>query len=595
MRFLFLSASLTLLAVPFLLAYVEAPHTLGRCIQESSHIVLVEVVKVNKERGLILFKKVKDLKGTELQAEIKHNIGQRGFHPREWQTVMAWAEVGKKAVFFHNGGASETCIGTYWYQCYREGDWWGMSHAEPYLLRTYYGDPEKLAAAVTEILQGKEVVVPCLADGNREQLHLRKGKLQRLRASLKRLDYNAKRDFVGWGGDGEVVEEFRTITLLPQGADGWRYLPAPPNAEGEASWRALEFTDAGWQLGKAPVGYGEDEIRQRQGTVIAERGIPFVFRRGFEIASDLLTAKGVTFRLSVASDDNATVHLNGQLADQDPEGDHEFRYWNREVEIPANLLRPGRNVVAVYVRNRQGSSDLYFDLELTAEVPLPKRAVAVKPTARPAPAGPLTLDARPNPLLVVDREKRTVTVPCLIAPRKLPNLNDVYPIEVVATYPAPQGQKAHETIVTFRDIKPSQVHVALEQLGLKPGKPARGDEKAEGPELRLYLEFAGADGQVRRLPLEQAVVQRGTQETLPPPRWHFTGSSARQPDPDKDEWHYGADLTGTLAAFFPVTDDTVIQSSLTMQDESRLKLETNAAVLPKEGTPVKLVIEVPNG
>jgi hypothetical protein len=32
-----------------------------------------------------------------------------------------------------------------------------------------------------------------------------------------------------------------------------------------------------------------------------------------------------------------------------------------------------------------------------------------------------------------------------------------------------------------------------------------------------------------------------------------------------------------------------------MENEKYLKLETNTRVLPKEGTPVKLVIEVPSG
>ena len=48
-----------------------------------------------------------------------------------------WGEAGKRAVFFHDGGASETCTGTYWYQCYPENEWWGMAHAEPFLLRSY--------------------------------------------------------------------------------------------------------------------------------------------------------------------------------------------------------------------------------------------------------------------------------------------------------------------------------------------------------------------------------------------------------------------------------------------------------------------------
>ncbi len=67
----------------------------------------------------------------------------------------------------------------------------------------------------------------------------------------------------------------------------------------------------------------------------------------------------------------------------------------------------------------------------------------------------------------------------------------------------------------------------------------------------------------------------------------------KQPDLTKPEKFYGADLSGTLIAIFPVTNETVFQTNLTMKEEKYLKLETNPQVLPKEGTPVKLVIEVP--
>ena len=66
-----------------------------------------------------------------------------------------------------------------------------------------------------------------------------------------------------------------------------------------------------------------------------------------------------------------------------------------------------------------------------------------------------------------------------------------------------------------------------------------------------------------------------------------------QADPSKPEKTYGADLTGTLIAIFPVTNETVLQTNLTMKEEKYLKLETDKKILPKEGAPVKLVIEVP--
>ena len=81
-----------------------------------------------------------------------------------------------------------------------------MSHGEPFLLRSYAGKPEKLAAFVAAMLAGQEVVVPCMVDDKNAILHTRAGKIQRLKASLKIQDYNPKRDFVGWGD-----EDFRTI------------------------------------------------------------------------------------------------------------------------------------------------------------------------------------------------------------------------------------------------------------------------------------------------------------------------------------------------------------------------------------------------
>src|SRR5713226_8829355 len=125
--------------------------------------------------------------------------------------------------------------------------------------------------------------------------------------------------------------------------------------------------------------------------------------------------------------------------------------------------------------------------------------------------------------IVVDKDNRTVTIDAKIAPRKIndPRYKEIYPIEVIACWPFPKGQKAHETLVTF-DIKPSEVHKALESFGLKPGTPVRGEGpkgtegvgesvpsaktdtgEPQGPEVNLFLEILG-DGQPRRVPIEKA-------------------------------------------------------------------------------------------
>ena len=200
---------------------------------------------------------------------------------------------------------------------------------------------------------------------------------------------------------------------------------------------------------------------------------------------------------------------------------------------------------------------------------------------------------KPNEAIKVDKEKKTVTIACKVALRKLPNLSEIYPIEVIASLPAPQGQKAHETVVTF-EAKPSDIHKAVESLGLKPGKPAKGEgAAAEGPEVKIFLDLPGAGGLTKRLPIEKVLVDRKTAKVMPPLKWIFTGSISKQPDPNKPEKAYGADTTGTLIAIFPVTDETVFQTGLTMKDEPLIKLETNTKVLPEIGTDVQLVIQVP--
>ena len=201
---------------------------------------------------------------------------------------------------------------------------------------------------------------------------------------------------------------------------------------------------------------------------------------------------------------------------------------------------------------------------------------------------------RQGPAFTWDAKKRTLTIPCEVAPRKLPTLKDIYPLEVVATYPTPQGQKAHETVVVFdTGLKLSDVHKKLEELGAKAGHGARNDgTPPSGSRLNLWLEIPGPTGKVRTIPMEKAIVDARTNKPLPGLEWYFTGSASRQLDPDKPEKTYGADISGTLIAIYPVTDETLVQSNLTLLDSSVLKLELNRNLVPEEGTPVQLVIEV---
>jgi hypothetical protein len=165
-------------------------------------------------------------------------------------------------------------------------------------------------------------------------------------------------------GDAAPKADVKTEALLADGAADWRY---EAGVKGD-DWIKPDYDDKKWKAVKAPLGNGEAEIATRKGTEVPEKGQTVFCRRGFDVPADLLKQKGVSFRLKVASDNSAVVYLNGKVLDEDS-GDHEFRYWNRDVAIPVERLKAGRNVIAVRVENAAGSSDLYFDLTVVAETP----------------------------------------------------------------------------------------------------------------------------------------------------------------------------------------------------------------------------------
>jgi len=207
-------------------------------------------------------------------------------------------------------------------------------------------------------------------------------------------------------------------------------------------------------------------------------------------------------------------------------------------------------------------------------------ALVVGPAAAADPAG-----------IKVDKDRKAVIVDAKVAPRKLAKYDQVYPIEVIASWPDPKGKKAHETVVTI-DVNPSDVHKALESVGLTPGKPAVGENAvAEGPEVKVSLEIPDGGG-TKKLSIHRFLIDPKTKQPFPRDvKFRFTGSAMSRPDPARSETVYGADVSGTLIAIYPVTNETVCQTSLTMKEEKYLKLEVDSTVLPKEGTPVKLIIE----
>jgi hypothetical protein len=203
----------------------------------STHVMVARVEQVDRGKNVIVYRKLRDLKGRWPAEVIRH-----AFAPTlpERPYIMQWAEPGKTAVL--------CALESYkWGHTYIDGQWyaasttnwqgWVVSHGEPVLLRTYSGKAERLASAAAEILAGKEVVVTCLAGDNLEELRQRRAKVQRMRAGLKRTDYNPRRDFVAWGGD-----DFTEATGMPGFS---RYSPLPRSGADAQAIACADFDGDG--------------------------------------------------------------------------------------------------------------------------------------------------------------------------------------------------------------------------------------------------------------------------------------------------------------------------------------------------------------
>jgi hypothetical protein len=104
-----------------------------------------------------------------------------------------------------------------------------------------------------------------MVDGNKDDLHLRRARIERLRASLKLNDYNEKRDFVGFGGD-----DFRRITGMP----GFTHFSAINRVDPDAqAVSAIDF-DGDGKIDLCLVGSTRIALLQNGGDAFNEISIP---------------------------------------------------------------------------------------------------------------------------------------------------------------------------------------------------------------------------------------------------------------------------------------------------------------------------------
>ncbi len=155
-------------------AYIDRSPTLGRLVQyDSMDIAVIRVEKVSREKGLIVYKKVADLKGAYPTDQIRQVVRRRvadapvpgdNPRPRAAHSILDWAKPGEEAIAFHNGDNKilAVCVGRFWYMSWGGKDalWTVDEFEERALSWAYAGPVDKLRGYVAAILDGKEVVIP---------------------------------------------------------------------------------------------------------------------------------------------------------------------------------------------------------------------------------------------------------------------------------------------------------------------------------------------------------------------------------------------------------------------------------------------------
>ena len=160
------------------------------------------------------------------------------------------------------------------------------------------------------------------------------------------------------------------------GANEWKYLDT---ADGLAKeWHKADFDDSQWKSGQAPLGYGDEDLKQTIsfGDDEGDKNICAFFRRTVEV-EDPTAAKKIMGKL--ICDDGCAVYVNGKEVHRFnlPAGElksdttAEFPVGN-EMErqgftflVDAANFKAGKNVIAVRVHQWGAeSSDLAFDLSL---------------------------------------------------------------------------------------------------------------------------------------------------------------------------------------------------------------------------------------
>jgi hypothetical protein len=166
---------------------------------------------------------------------------------------------------------------------------------------------------------------------------------------------------------------------------------------------------------------------------------------------------------------------------------------------------------------------------------------------------------------------------------------DVYPqlkgaVEYLITLP--RG-KSYESCFESTAMDATKLYQAIQQIGVKPGKPASEEKPAEGGLLKMSVEWKEEE-KIRSEPIESFIIDEETKKPMEHVQWVFFGSKQGYV-PEIDAMGLMVLSTRNLVGLYQGDPTPLIVNPIPLMTGHRYKI--NKRLLPKEGTPVKIILE----
>jgi hypothetical protein len=217
-------------------------------------------------------------------------------------------------------------------------------------------------------------------------------------------------------------------------------------------------------------------------------------------------------------------------------------------------------------------------------IPAVAGALAAMILGAAAPAQEKKADLEP---LKVDEKAGRITFGARVATfDKYPQLKGA--IEYLITMP---GGKEYESVLVA-PLDPVALHAGLKKIGLAPGKSGgKGDDEKpfppEGGKMRISVEWKDGETE-RKEPAENLVLDVLSGKPMDPKAWVFSGSREVF-IPAEGKMGLGVLANKNVVGLFHMDATVLVQAAALARDPHQYKV--NKAAAPKEGSPVRIVIE----